>query len=1183
MYIHSNLEPLADALTLAISHVIRDRPANALAAIASELKSMVSGSAGQGLAKMITSTTNDNYFQFIMSLRRGVTGQFYDPCVVSGYLQDVKDVTLRQCLVASPQFPDPANICVISAVSHKRIPLDTPMLKLLLDDEPPAFLICHLAGAGDDDGPYTRLRDERQSLETMPHNSRDQESDEDEDEDDDEEDEDEGEDSIDADDDDDVDDDGKDDDDNDDDGHAAAEIAIEPVDDIVAPVERVADLLKCSPQRAHQLLAAADGDINGAIALGLVDDDDDDDDDDDGYDRLMLEPLLASQFQKTATTGGGSSNMPIYHNPTLGATSSKQTSVGSSDGKQREQIDLITPDPSPAKHANGKGPTLSSSGDTELRAFDDVDYEGAFVPNDDEEDMRPKDDDLRAPKKQEQNHKQRIKASKLKVGELAKAQISPDGTTYPPTMEQAKAIDFIVDQTSFEDLEKVKVTIAAFSEANNRHYSVSGTKFKRDDGTIYTVKRAPSNAQVGALTPANVYFKKQSPEDVSVVAATAFSLKGRTFIQVCETPDCDGHIGFRYMYNRKANEGESAGKFVCKKFVDCSESCEARPDVRRMSTFSYSPSQLAPVVAREMANDPKVKPAKLKSVLQAHLRSQPPEAYVRKVMAEALGNGKKATGMRPNQLGGMSFTDSFRLVSHFAEALAEKGHHVVTQKMNGNKMKEALLKKAKVDHKAQQEALPASSQKTPFAITPELQARVDAVKADDDYYAGVIIIFAWASKFLETQTSKRILGADAGHAHHPDLGGVVICVDAVDANRSTVPISRAHFWGNERAEVWRMMCWTLNEYLGDVLNDAIVTFYRDGKKEIQEAFDRYLDDARQFLCARHGGEAAAIAVPGPHILERYQEMANVTSMNRLSYLKSQAPAALLNYLQTSNTSEDRRFLAEFAKAGGKTQATVNRKQQRSQYVTARCTDQFAEANQHTSNLDLLRHALPVQFMELAVESAVDRMTEHARKANGNGTAQSPPYAKTVPPQVANILQVHKDIATTRLSDRDAQVRLVVGSRTQATVKPSISISGGTRFNCNIGTVPPTCECGFTATTDFPCLEMHLLCQTVNKPVESLLAPCDLTLQWQREMSCFDWGSAKVTTSAIDHGLSFDTTLLPPITIPRPAGAPKKKRHRSWRETAARKAQKPTGGGSKAGYKCGKCGQIKKGHTCTATG
>ena len=65
MYIHSNLEPLADALTLAISHVIRDRPANALAAIASELKSMVSGSAGQGLAKMITSTTNDNYFQFI--------------------------------------------------------------------------------------------------------------------------------------------------------------------------------------------------------------------------------------------------------------------------------------------------------------------------------------------------------------------------------------------------------------------------------------------------------------------------------------------------------------------------------------------------------------------------------------------------------------------------------------------------------------------------------------------------------------------------------------------------------------------------------------------------------------------------------------------------------------------------------------------------------------------------------------------------------------------------------------------------------------------------------------------------------------------------------------------------------------------------------------------------------------
>jgi hypothetical protein len=116
-----------------------------------------------------------------------------------------------------------------------------------------------------------------------------------------------------------------------------------------------------------------------------------------------------------------------------------------------------------------------------------------------------------------------------------------------------------------------------------------------------------------------------------------------------------------------------------------------------------------------------------------------------------------------------------------------------------------------------------------------------------------------------------------------------------------------------------------------------------------------------------------------------------------------------------------------------------------------------------------------------------------------------------------------------------------------------------------------------AMTGFPCQELVCAATTRGRTLDSLLHASDTAAHW-RAQHAFDYGACACASAAVYERAADDLRM--PAALPSAAGRPRTSRQRSALERAA--GRRPAGADSRPRktYLCKKCGQPKKGHTCT---
>ena len=89
---------------------------------------------------------------------------------------------------------------------------------------------------------------------------------------------------------------------------------------------------------------------------------------------------------------------------------------------------------------------------------------------------------------------------------------------------------------------------------------------------------------------------------------------------------------------------------------------------------------------------------------------------------------------------------------------------------------------------------------------------------------------------------------------------------------------------------------------------------------------------------------------------------------------------------------------------------------------------------------------------------------------------------------------------------------------------------------------------------------------------------DTTHYWKLQYD-FDFTHCVLSEANVYHGRTDN--LLMPLALPKPAGRPRTSRKRSAMERAAGRRPPGAEGKARMQYICKKCGQPKRGHTCTA--
>lgn len=621
---------------------------------------------------------------------------------------------------------------------------------------------------------------------------------------------------------------------------------------------------------------------------------------------------------------------------------------------------------------------------------------------------------------------------------------------------------------------------------------------------------------------------------------------------------------------------------------------------------AYSVSELAPIFTEKLVAQPNLSAAAILGELYPkYLQHQPTVKFANKVKSAAKkANAKQEAHGR----------DKIEYLQSFLVQLNQVGFTTTAVACHLKRMEEIVNQTARAEHAEKQKIEIELGQRDPndreaFPGLPRhILRKLDELRKEDEerlesgddglqFYQGQIIIFPWARHVLQTaerEGLKVYAGTDCGHCWGPG-GGTMYHLVVCDANRGTIPLAWAHFAMNEGSVPWLVFMQYVAENLPLLLHmGSDVLCFRDGAAAISNAMTTHLPSMRSFYCTDHASKAAAEAVAGPEIMSAYNRIAMALTSGRKGYAMQQAPTTLTTFLSdaTKNKFADsERFLADLQAAGGQSQATLNtRNKSKEQYVTARTTSQMVEVNMWSSKANDARGMEPVGMGITVVEAAVKHMMDFKAAADS--------CLSMTPPQVTQMLEIFLETA----KGPHSKVEFRGPDRTTARVQTHTNRASTAYHQVNLNA--RTCTCGFTALTDFPCECLVCASKAAGRAraATALLKQQDTTPFWQAQYA-FDFAACALPTEEVWNGKTSDMRM--PLLLPRSAGRPRVARHTSWTDGfgsasvgASRrpKAHAPrpqkkkkkiagkTVGAAKAiskTYVCGRCGQPKKGHVCTA--
>ena len=554
-------------------------------------------------------------------------------------------------------------------------------------------------------------------------------------------------------------------------------------------------------------------------------------------------------------------------------------------------------------------------------------------------------------------------------------------------------------------------------------------------------------------------------------------------------------------------------------------------------------------------------------------------------------------------------------LENYLAALEECGWHTQLFSKSGAELKPVLIQKAKEDferaarQRRQETEAPSSSRSTQWkdkdsAYEPEpepdafdvdrvpgLREMLERVEEQGRYFYGFVLIPPWAAHVLERCAPKAV-AIDAGHCSE-EQKGVILEIVISDANRQNVSLAVAHFVDNESDRIVDPFFAFASKHLA--LNRAEVTIHKDGGKPFISARKKHMPHAKALLCEKHAKNNILEKVKVPGAVEKYGFMVNATTSAKYNFWRQQAPARLLEYLETRRLPESELFLAPFAQAGGKTQATMSTLKRSDPsnppVVKPRTTSGFVESEMNANKSGLwgsIRHSTPTEMLVKVCEKMV--------QTNASHQADAGKCATKAPPKVMHMLAVLEKTATERRHKIEPIGEQQDG---QAKVYPDM-LRSPSLYNVT-QLAPAMCSCGLPHITGFPCIDLVILAKKALGATDftGLLQKSDTTKQWQQQ---YDFNFALCLPATAVVFMQPPTSLLFPIFAPKPSGAPRRARYKSWQENLTKTARRavpasaspapPTPGATSRSsqppstkpserrpYTCGKCGVLKKGHKC----
>lgn len=555
-------------------------------------------------------------------------------------------------------------------------------------------------------------------------------------------------------------------------------------------------------------------------------------------------------------------------------------------------------------------------------------------------------------------------------------------------------------------------------------------------------------------------------------------------------------------------------------------------------------------------------------------------------------------------------------LENYLAALEECGWHTQLFSKSGAELKPVLIQKAKEDferaarRRRQETEAPSSSRSTQWKDkdsayepspepddafdvdrVPGLREMLERVEEQGRYFYGFVLIPPWAAHVLERCAPKAV-AIDAGHCSE-EQKGVILEIVISDANRQNVSLAVAHFVDNESDRIVDPFFAFASKHLA--LNRAEVAIHKDGGKPFISARKKHMPHAKALLCEKHAKNNILEKVKVPGAVEKYGFMVNALTSAKYNFWRQQAPARLLEYLETRRLPESELFLAPFAQAGGKTQATISTLKRSDPsnppVVKPRTTSGFVESEMNANKSELwgsIRHSTPTEMLVKVCEKMVQTNASHqvdARKC-----------ATKAPPKVMHMLAVLEKTATERRHKIEPIGEQQDG---QAKVYPDM-LRSPSLYNVT-QLAPAMCSCGLPHITGFPCIDLVILAKKALGATDftGLLQKSDTTKQWQQQ---YDFNFALCLPATAVVFMQPPTSLLFPIFAPKPSGAPRRARYKSWQENLTKTARRavpasaspapPTPGATSRSsqppstkpserrpYTCGKCGVLKKGHTC----
>ena len=355
--------------------------------------------------------------------------------------------------------------------------------------------------------------------------------------------------------------------------------------------------------------------------------------------------------------------------------------------------------------------------------------------------------------------------------------------------------------------------------------------------------------------------------------------------------------------------------------------------------------------------------------------------------------------------------------------------------------------------------------------------------------------------------------------------------------------------------------------------------YRDGKAEISRALYDKLPHCNPFLCSQHGTDSVKREVhrvenPG----KQYTDLVNALTVGKFNQKFMALPPHFKAYLENNTHIEfEGRFLAKFAEQGGRTQAVLNSlTQSATQHVNPRTITQFNEAMMWSALSQGVRDMLPLKMLVKLTERCLEKVQRQQTVALACTSA--------LPPKVVNILECSKRRMNAKLATGDYRVEFLRGSSTRARFYYCYQRFPARYFMVDLSDVSsPTCACGFYELTKFPCECMLLTAQRAGwNDLTVLVHNDDRTSNWQTFYARNGLNLA-IPSTAVAFAEQPDNLQLP-VVMPNPAGAPRKRRRRSYAEqmSGGRQAGGQPAGGPVKHRQCKKCGGF--GHypkTCKA--